>query len=228
MKRPFLFFLSIVLILSNQSTFAQDLTAEATNNTSCGGPNGSASASVAGATDGYTFEWHAGNDNTGPLIQVGATVSNLAAGIYTVEGFDESTNQSIGVAQVMVVDAITFPEVTIDASPNTACTVNLNGSLTAGVNGFSGDYSFQWYEGPSAEGAVISSGQTLEGVASGVYSVKVTNHISLCQVTASAQITESQVIPEAIVQSTSNTSCTVPKTGSLSVTEWLNRAPCFR
>ncbi|HEY5918095.1 MAG TPA: hypothetical protein VIU13_11860, partial [Chryseolinea sp.] len=54
--------------------------------TSCTISNGSATASVSGVTAGYTFKWFAGN-NTLAANQIGtaATITGLAAGVYTVE-----------------------------------------------------------------------------------------------------------------------------------------------
>src|SRR5688572_7521049 len=63
-----------------------------THQTSCTVSNGSASASVSGSTAGYTFKWFTGN-NTLAANQIGtaATVTGLAAGVYTVEATTTAT-----------------------------------------------------------------------------------------------------------------------------------------
>jgi len=120
MKRSFSISFFMIFLAISSASVAQ-LVVETQDNTSCSGANGSASASVGGLTDGYTFEWYQGSDETGLFFNSGPSVTNLSAGIYTVRAFDQATGQSIGTAQATVSDAITLPEVVTQSIPNTSC-----------------------------------------------------------------------------------------------------------
>ena len=134
----------------------------------CGNNTGSATVSVAGGTPNYTYLW---ND---PASSNTATVSNLAAGVYTVTitdaaGCTATTSVTIGASQ--------SPNVVIVASSNANCSTP--GSATASVSGGTQPYQYLWSNGEITATAV--------NLPAGTYTVTVTD-ANNCTGTASVTI----------------------------------------
>jgi hypothetical protein len=200
----------IVLLCSfvNQGLVAQSIQITSQNNIGCSNPNGSVSASVDGATQGYSFEWHAGADLTGPLLSTNAVASGLAGGIYTVNVTENSTGVVTGIASASVMDAIEIPQVSIQVLSHLTSCFSPNGSMKAIVPAPASDYSYEWYQGTEGTGPVLSTSQSLSYAQAGIYSVKVTNNSTLCQAVASAIILDQTIKPAASISILSHaTSC---------------------
>ncbi|HYC86342.1 MAG TPA: T9SS type A sorting domain-containing protein [Chryseosolibacter sp.] len=164
----------------------------------------------------YSFEWYSAPNAEGDIISTGVTADELAEGIYTVR----VTNLSTGCQAVVsseVEAELSVPMVTVQSTPNTSCTIQSNGSLTTVVTG--SDFSFEWFEGIAAEGAVISSSAAISQKPDGTYTVRVTDVISGCQAIVSAQIQDARTPPVVNVAVTSNSNCSSPNGSLTAVTE---------
>ncbi len=113
--------------------------------------NGSASASVGGATSGYSFAWFKGQ-NTLPvnLVASTSTATSLAQGIYTVQATDNTTGCT-DTDEVTINNAIVTPSLTATTLDVTHCTP-YDGSITASIStGLPSDYTFSWYNGSAVK-----------------------------------------------------------------------------
>jgi uncharacterized protein (DUF2141 family) len=120
----------------------------------CGFSNGSASASPAGGTPGYSYKW-----SNGPTTQ---NITGLAPGTYTVTVTDQ--NGCTAVASTTLSN-VAGPSVTV-SKVDATCDVN-NGSATANPSGGAPGYGYKWSNGPTT--------QTINNLAPGSYSVTVTD-----------------------------------------------------
>jgi large repetitive protein len=192
---------------------AQPLSVITNNNTSCAQPNGAASATVNGQTQGYAFKWYAGPDETGPVISTQASALNLVEGTYTVKATDAITGAVIGPVSAVVLNETVIPVISVVVLSNVTSCVTPNGSLKAVVEGLTADYTFTWYDAATS----VGSGPVLDSVAAGVYSVSVIHNITQCETQVYATVADERVIPELSVEIVSNiTSCTAPN-GALKV-----------
>jgi hypothetical protein len=187
---------------------------EHVNNTSCGMPNGSASVSVGGETEGYVFEWY---NSFGLPFHSGPAVTDLEPGNYTVLVKNQSDLSEVGTHVISILDEVIYPEITLMLAANTACDINLaNGTLTASVNnGLASDHSFKWYKGIGTAGEVISTTPTLNNVSEGEYTVVVTHLISACETMQVITVEQNSHVPVVTITSTDNTSCVNLPTGEL-------------
>ncbi len=131
-----------------------------------GGTDGSISINPTGGTGTLTCTWHAGNV-AGPIIPTtGHNLTNQPAGIYTVVLSDalESVTAEFEITQrdPMVISGQVFP---------VSCG-NL-GSINVTVTQTSGNFSCEWNTG--------ATGCNIGGLASGTYSVTVTDNLFGCQ-----------------------------------------------
>ncbi len=142
------------------------LSVGSTNSTCFGGNNGTASASVTGGSGTTTYAWSNGATT--------ANISNLAPGTYTVTATNGgcSATSSVNITQPTVI-AIAI------SLTNPTCGSN-NGALTASASGGTPQYSYKW-----SNGATTAS---ISGLASGTYSVTVTD-ANGCSKTTSQAIT---------------------------------------
>ena len=125
-------------------------------NVSCsGGNNGSITASATGGTGSKTYSWSNGIN--------GATISNVAAGTYTVQVSDVngcSITQTFTVTQPAVVSVSVFHT---DAS----CYATSDGTATATATGGTGTINYSWSNG--------NSGNFTTGLAAGTYILTATD-----------------------------------------------------
>jgi large repetitive protein len=212
---PLKLILAVSLFVISIQAFSQTLSVTVQPNTSCGAPNGAASATVDGTTVGYSFRWFAGLDITGTLLSTSANVSGLGAGHYTVEATQSSTGEVIGVTIAEIADVTSLPVVTIQVLSNVTSCALPNGSLRANVPDAVSNYTFQWYAGAAFSGPVISTTRTASQLQAGAYAVVVTHNVSLCQTVMNATVVDQLVIPSGTIQVLSHqTSCNTPN-GSL-------------
>ena len=149
---------------------------------SCNGVNdGSISVSAAGGTGPITYDWSNGANTP--------TISNLAAGTYTVTVADER-----GCAAI---ESITITEpspivLTTNGSGNLTCNGDSNGSITANASGGTGQISYSWSNG--------NSGATISNLTAGTYTVTATD-ANGCTETSTTEITQ----PTQIIATTTST-----------------------
>jgi len=136
--------------------------------TTCGQPNGSAIINPTGGSGNYTYDW-----STGAKAQ---SLGGLVPGTYFATVTDVNTA------------CTTICSVSIGGSNAISCSINGTDTTcglsngTASVNTFdgSGNYSYTWSHGPSS--------QILTDLASGTYSVTVTDNNTACTTTCNVTI----------------------------------------
>ncbi|MFM9985629.1 MAG: M43 family zinc metalloprotease [Flavobacteriales bacterium] len=158
-------------VLTNPSAIT--ITGTATNATCNATNNGSIVVSATGGTGNKTFSWSNG--------ATGATVSNLAAGGYTVTATDANgciKTQSFTItspAAIAVTGTVT----------NVNCNGQSNGNIVATATGGAGGFSYSWNTG--------ATGATLSNAAAGNYSV-VAADVNGCTKTQSFTITAPSIL----------------------------------
>ncbi len=168
------------------------VTTAGTNVTCNGANNGTASVSPVGGSPAFTYSWSNGG--------TAASLSNLAAGTYTVTVTDAATCTATASKTITQPTAI-VPSFT---STNVSCNGGSNGTINTSVSGGTGPYTYNWGSG------ITTANRT--NLTAGTYTLTVTD-ASTCSVTASKAITQ----PTAIVPSltTVATGCGT-STGSVS------------
>lgn len=152
-----------------------------TNNVTCNnGNDGSVTAVLNGGMMPITYMW----SNTG----MGATISNLEAGTYSVTATDANNCQLTGSATVTEPMAITI----MATGTNVTCNGGMDGTATAIATGGTGVLTYAWSNG--------MDGATITELSVGVYTVMVTDENN-CTAMASVTITE----PAAIVLAVTTT-----------------------
>ncbi|MCB9234744.1 MAG: PKD domain-containing protein [Bacteroidia bacterium] len=143
-------------------------------NSSCLGNDGSATALATGGTGPISYSW-----NTTP-VQTTATATNLAAGSYTVTVTDANT--CTATANVTITSA-GAPTVSISSFTDESCG-DSSGTATAAGSGGTGPLSYAWNTVP------VQTGATATGLKAGTYTVTVTDGAS-CTGTANVTIANS-------------------------------------
>ncbi|HET6989800.1 MAG TPA: SprB repeat-containing protein, partial [Bacteroidia bacterium] len=166
----------------------------------CGGNNGSATATGAGGVGPYTYSW-----NTAP-VQNTATATGLIAGSYTCTVTDSHGCTTTTVAAVTSTGGISA---NITASINVSCFGGANGSATAAPIGGVGPYTYSWNTAP------VQNTATATGLIAGSYTCTVTD-FNGCIATTSVIITQPPVLTSAISGNT-NVSCNGGTNGSATV-----------
>ncbi|MBI2968474.1 MAG: PKD domain-containing protein, partial [Bacteroidetes bacterium] len=129
-----------------------------TNLTCNGVCNGSATASGAGGTSPYTYNWSNGTMNN-------ATISNVCAGTYTVTVYDNKGCTSTATATITEPPAMTVSLSVTDINCNGQCT----GSITATPSGGTSPYTYIWTTCASM------CTNTIGSLCAGTYTVTVTD-----------------------------------------------------
>jgi gliding motility-associated-like protein len=160
-------------------------------NVSCyGGSNGAVTTTISGGNGGYTYSWS--NNTSNPAI------TNVPAGNYNLQIKDVTNcvaNLSFNITQPsQIVAAETHSSIT--------CNGANNGSVDLSVSGGSPIYVYHWGNNAST--------QDLTGLASGIYSVTITDAASCTATVNNINITE----PAAIALSTVATDVVCSGSGS--------------
>ena len=155
----------------------------------CNGNNtGSVNVNASGSS--LTYLWTGG--------YIGATVSNLTAGNYFVTVTDGSGCNAFSNVQITEPTAITITSPTIN---DATCGIN-NGSASVSASGGTGSLIYLWSNS--------ATGQTINGVGSGTYTLSVTD-ANNCTKTTSALINNS---PSAVIDSVKITNLTCNLSGN--------------
>ncbi|MES2287204.1 MAG: PKD domain-containing protein [Bacteroidota bacterium] len=159
-----------------------DLTAVYTDISCYNANDGTATATVNGGTAPYTYTWSNGTVETIPGTS--STVSNLAAGTYTVQVTD-----STGCTATQMVTIVNPPIVIIDAGPDiTICSAtigNIGATTTAG-------YTYSWAPITGLSDTTVSNPSvtlTNGGVVPVITSYTVTTTVGSCIVTDEVNVT---------------------------------------
>jgi len=158
-------------------------------------PVGAITAVASNGTAPYTYAWNTGQNTP--------TISNLAAGTYTVTVTDANGCPAVRSAQLTQTAGFTA------SAPGTmiTCFGFNNGSANVVTNGGAAPFAYSWSTGATTP--------MISGLAPGTYSVTVTD-ANECLATASVIITQ----PAALVANLSrtNVACGGVNTGSVTVT----------
>ncbi len=126
-----------------------------TVHTTCGLSNGAATATATGGNGALNYLWSNGATT--------ASISNLAAGIYTVSVTDQSN--CLSVASVTI-NASTSPVAAIASQTDARCGQN-NGAITAAATAGTGGYTYLWSNGATTA--------AITGLGGGTFTVTVTD-----------------------------------------------------
>jgi len=155
------------------------------SNVSCnGGNDGEVTVAANGGAPGYTFLW----SNNG----MGSTISNLAAGEYTVTATDQ--NNCTGTLTVTITEPDSLIASVLQSS-NALCQGESNGSATVAASGGTSGYAFEWPGG--------STDPSRNDLAAATYSVTATD-ANGCTATVDVTIGE----PAALSANASSTDLT--------------------
>ncbi|MDF2453015.1 MAG: hypothetical protein K0S26_2519, partial [Bacteroidota bacterium] len=155
--------------------------------TGCGTSVGSATANASGGAPSYTYSWSPSGATT-------STISNLAAGNYTVKVIDSNGCQTTSVTTIN--GAAGGPTLSITSQTNLNCNGAANGAATINVTTGSGPYTYTW--SPSGGNATSAN-----GLSAGGYTVTVGYGLG-CTTSTIVNITQ----PAAISVSLSTTPAT--------------------
>jgi hypothetical protein len=142
--------------------------------------NGGAAATADGNAVDYDFEWFAGSTATGAPFSTGSTVGDLVAGQYSVR----ATHRIFGCSATATVDVgeqlpvVPNPEIVVESNV-TNCTI-ANGALSASVNGQTSNFIFNWYIGAAVKPAIDFTGEFVDSLAVGSYTVTATSRLTGC------------------------------------------------
>jgi len=178
-------------------------------NSNCLNPNGKLTVAVNGGepVGDFEYEWYEGNTvGSGLQISNSSIATGLVSSSYTVLVTEKATGcQTIVSAEVP--DETITPIVSALAT-NVNCIDTNSGSVEANVGGITDGYSFEWYIGASEKPEADFIGSTVNNLAEGNYTVKVTDNSSDCEsalVTVEVDQTLSPEIDD--ITSTENNSC---------------------
>jgi len=161
---------TVVACITNPCPTITVSTTSQTNVLCFGNSTGAATVSASGGAASYTYTWTPGSLN-------GASQSNLAAGVYTINVVDANLCPGSGTV------TITQPAAAISASASSTPTNcgSSTGTATATPAGGTGSYTYSW--SPSGGNSAIAP-----NLAAGPYVVTVTDGNG-CQTTANTTVT---------------------------------------
>jgi gliding motility-associated-like protein len=150
--------------------------------------NGSATATGAGGTPGYTYLWQPGSLAT-------ATITNQASGTYTVTASD---SQGCTATTTAIITEPTPLAITFSGQIDVSCFGGNDGSISATPSGGTPNYSYSWMPG----GATTNS---VSGLTAGTYTLTITD-LNGCTFQSSVTIAQ-PLAPLSIAMSSLPTNC---------------------
>ncbi len=168
-----------------------------------GQTNGSVSMNIQGGPAPFVWNWtKSGGTDTGS--GTGKTISNLAAGTYTVTVTGQN---GTGCSKTFTVTVNQNPLITIVATPtNVSCPGGSNGSITVAVSAGMPKYTYLWADGATT--------QNRKGLPPGTYNLIVTDSKG-CTASGSATISQPSAI--TITPSYTHILCDGKSTGAISL-----------
>ncbi|KAF2339611.1 SprB repeat-containing protein, partial [Flavobacterium ginsenosidimutans] len=180
---------------------ALTVTATQSDVTGChGGNNGSITATVAGGSGNYTYQW-----NTIP-VQTDPALTGLSAGTYTVTVTDANSCQTSKSFTIAEPSAISGTAVIT----NVSCNGGDNGAIDFTPTGGNGSYTYNWGDGVTT--------QDRTGLTAGTYSVTVTDSNNCNQTINNIVVGQPAVALTASPVAQTNIACRGGSTGSATVT----------
>jgi len=197
-----------VVIADSARVLTADITVNQPND-NCENPNGRLTVSLNGGdpVGNFTYEWYEGNSVGGGLqISTSHVATGLESGTYTVLVTEKATGcQTIESREVP--DNTVAPDVSVSAV-DIICSDANSGSVTANVTGGNNGHTFEWYIGPSVKPTPDFTGNTVNNLPQGDYTVVVTNNASGCPSEELTVTVDQTLVPEISgVSSTDNNSC---------------------
>ncbi len=165
----------------SESTIIASCLAE--NNNCLGNDNGTITTQVTGGTGNYTYLWNNGNTTS--------SLEDIEAGNYSVTITDQNGCSAICETTIEQIDPLNL----LCEATNSSCDQNIN-NISSSITGGSGNYTFLWSNGATS--------QNIENIASGTYSLTVTDENGC---TASCESTIIAYNPISISCSTQNANC---------------------
>jgi large repetitive protein len=181
-----------------------NVTATQTNISCFGLTTGAISASVTGGTGVLSFLWLPGNFTT-------TSVSNLAAGVYTLTVTDQNNCSSTSTYTITQNSNIVA---TFTTTQPTGCNVT-NGSICVSATGGAGSFTYSWTPG-------ATTGSCITNIGAGAYSVLIQDQAG-CTQTVSSNLTNPA--GPSITVATQSVLCNGGNTGSATVTVTSGNAP---
>lgn len=172
----------------------------------CGNPNGSGFVTASGGTSPYTYQWL-------PNISTNQSITNLAAGIYSVAVTD--ANNCKGTAPLLLSD-ISGPVVAVNTTTNVSCFGYNDGAANASASGGTGLLSYSW----SPTGG---AGLGATGLIAGDYYFTATDANGCVSIAASPVITQPPLLYTNLIST--NVSCFGLSNGSASITAYGGTTP---
>lgn len=155
----------------------------------------------------YTYVWYEGNDIfTDPQVSINYTATGLKARTYTVVVTDPVTGcQSIN--SMAVPDLTSKPVVTASAV-DIICSNTNSGSVSANIGGATAGFTFKWYRGNVVKPSPDFTGETVNNLPVGNYTVQAVSNASQC-LSDPVTVTVAQSVKPVITASTTShmTSC---------------------
>ena len=179
-------------ITITQPTLALSATTSQVNVTCFGLNNGSATATPAGGTAGYTYTWSPTGGNA-------ATASNLSAQNYTVTVEDANSCATTSTLTISQPPLLNLTATTTSVT----CNGLSNGSATATATGGTASYTVGIIAPPQG-GATATGVEVMSGLAAGFYTVGVQDENSC---TATFPITITQPAALTVVATGTNVTC---------------------
>jgi gliding motility-associated-like protein len=188
--------ISTIVVLITQPT--QVIVPTTQVNTTCGLPNGSATANPSGGVGPYTYLWSNG--------QTTQTATALLAGPYTVTVTSVGGCTAIAAVNILNTGA---PIVTIPTQTNISCFGGTNGIANSAVVGGVGPFTYSWNSAP------VQTTPNATNLPAGNYTLTVTGSNG-CSATATVTITQPTQLNASIT--TINVLCFGNNTGSATAT----------
>ncbi|WP_189342881.1 VWA domain-containing protein, partial [Ulvibacter litoralis] len=186
---------------------ALNVTATSTDESGPATGDGTATANASGGTPPYSYSWSPG----GETLQ---TITGLSAGVYTVTVTD--ANGCFASASTTVNPGTCLDLAATASATPVSCNGDSDGTATVGVTGGSGTHTYLWSPGNQTT-------QTITGLSAGIYTVTVTDQVTLCTVQSTTTVNEPGVLSPGIA--VTNVSCFGNDTGSLDLTVTGGTAP---
>ncbi|RMA56688.1 Ig-like domain-containing protein, partial [Ulvibacter antarcticus] len=186
---------------------ALNVTATSTDENGPTTGDGTATANPSGGTPPYTYSWSPGGQTT-------QTITGLSAGVYTVTVTD--ANGCTATASTTVNPGTCMNLAATASATPVSCNGNSDGTATVGVTGGSGTFTYSWSPGGQTT-------QSITGLTAGVYTVTVTDSVTLCTTTSTATVNQPGVLSSGIA--ITNVNCFGNNSGSLDLTVTGGTAP---
>lgn len=183
---------------------ALTVNATQTNVTCFGQTNGAINATATGGTGSLTYSWSPGGQTT-------SSISNLAAGVYTLVVTDQNNCTATLTRTITENNNIAA---TFTTTQPTGCNVS-NGSICVSATGGTGTYTYTWSPG-------ASTGSCITNLGAGGYQVTIMDGAG-CTATLSSALTNPS--GPSITVATQSVNCNGGNTGSATVTATSGTAP---